>query len=166
MGQSDALAAPERGAFLADFATRWLAAWNSHDTDEVLALLHDDIEWDDKVFWPDVINGIDGVREYTDKIWQVMPDVHFDEIGRFFDPEATRAIVLFQQEGGPPPGVDSGKRFSTHGCDIFLEFRDGKLSRYLASYEITEMMRQLDLLPERGTRLGGGYIVSLMRGQA
>jgi hypothetical protein len=33
-------------AFLRDFADRWLTAWNSQDTDTVLALLHPDVRWD------------------------------------------------------------------------------------------------------------------------
>ncbi len=156
------LEGPERTAFLTDFATRWLEAWNSHDTEQVLALLHDDIEWDDRVFWPEVVNGIAGVRRYVDRIWNVMPDVSFEEIGRFFDPDDTRGVVLFRQQGGPPPGVETEKRFDTHGCDIFLRFEDGKLAHYLSSYEIVDMMRQIDLLPERGGRLGGSYLTSLM----
>jgi nuclear transport factor 2 (NTF2) superfamily protein len=153
----------ERIAFLRDFADRWLAAWNSHDTEQVLALLDDDITWDDRTFWPEVIEGIDGVRRYTDRIWEVMPDVQFDEIGRFFDPDDTRGVVLFRQHGGPPAKVGGDARFDTHGCDIFLQFTEaGLLRRYLASYEITEMMRQLNLLPPRDGKVGGAYLRSLM----
>lgn len=35
--------APLTETFLRDFSTRWLAAWNSHDTEQVLALLHPDV---------------------------------------------------------------------------------------------------------------------------
>ena len=151
-------------AFLHDFAERWLAAWNSHETERLLELLTEDVTWDDRTFWPDIIEGKDGVRTYIERIWQVMPDVAFDEIGRFFDPNGGRAVVLFRQYGGPPPQVDSDNRFDTHGCDIFLRFENGKLRHYLSSYDITEMMRQLELLPPRNGRVGGAYLVSLMKG--
>lgn len=152
-------------AFLDGFATRWLEAWNSHDTDEVLALLSDDIVWDDRTFWPEVISGIAGVRAYVERIWQVMPDVRFDEIGRFFDPDDRRAIVLFRQQGSAPPSVVTGKRFDTHGCDIFLRFGGDHLAHYLSSYDITEMMRQLGMLPARQGRVGGAYHMSLLKGR-
>jgi hypothetical protein len=62
---------------------------------------------------------------------------------------------------GGARGFGAG-RFATHGCDIFLEFRGQKLSRYLAQYEITEMMRQYGALPPRGDLIGGSYLLSLM----
>lgn len=148
--------------FLHDFSARWLRAWNSHETDEVLELLHPDVTWDDRTFWPDVIEGRDGVRTYVDRIWQAMPDVAFDEMGRFFDPAGGRAVVLFRQYGGPPAKVDGDKRFDAHGCDIFLRFDDRLLRHYLSSYDITDMMRQLGMLPERRGRVGGAYHLSLM----
>lgn len=149
-------------AFLRGFATRWLGAWNSHDTDQVLSLLHPDIEWDDTVFWPHVIHGRDAMREYVDRIWKAMPDVHFHEIQLFTAPEDGRAVVLFRQEGSGPPQLDPTRRFSSHGCDIFLEFTDGLLSRYLGQYEITDMMRQLGALPPRNGKIGGAYLLSLL----
>lgn len=152
--------------FLQDFAKRWLAAWNSHDTDRVLALLHPEVIWDDTVFWPEVIHGIDGVRTYVDRIWTVMPDVAFEEVQVFTAPDAGRAVVLFRQEGSGPPRLNPHRRFSTFGCDIFLEFRDGLLARYLGQYEITEMMRQLDALPPREGKVGGAYLLSLLGGRA
>jgi len=148
--------------FLDDFANRWLAAWNSHDTDQVLPLLHDDIEWDDRVFWPEIIYGRPAVQGYVDKIWQAMPDVHFDEIGRFFSPDAARGVVLFRQTGHGPARLNPEKAFDGHGCDIFLKFAEGKLAHYLSAYDIVGMLEQLDALPARGNRLGGAYVMSLL----
>jgi steroid delta-isomerase-like uncharacterized protein len=155
-------ATQDQSAFLESFADRWLDAWNSHDTEQVLALVTQDITWDDRTFWPEVLHGKEALREYVDRIWEVMPDVCFDEIGRFFDPHDMRAIVLFHQRGGAPPKVGGERRFDTHGCDIFLSFHEGKLAHYLAAYDITEMMRQLGLLPPRDGRVGGSYHVSLL----
>ena len=148
--------------FLQAFAQRWLAAWNSHDTERVLDLLHQDIEWEDTVFWTHVIHGMPEMRLYVDKIWEVMPDVQFDDVQVFTAPAAGRALCLFRQHGRGPSGAAEQKQFSTYGCDIFMEFADGKLKRYLAQYEITEMMRQLGMLPARGERIGGSYLMSLL----
>ena len=155
----------ERTAFLADFADRWLAAWNSHDTDRVLDLLHDDIIWDDRVFWPEIIYGRDAMTAYVDKIWDAMPDVSFVEIERFFSPEHLRGVVLFRQTGHGPTGLNPDKTFDQHGCDIFLRFADGKLAHYLSEYDIVGMLEQLEALPARGNRLGGAYVMSLLGAQ-
>lgn len=148
--------------FLEDFCERWLRAWNSHSTDDVLNVLHPSITWDDRTFWPRVLHGHEEVRVYVDKIWQVMHDVQFDEIQRFFAPDALRGLVLFRQYGSGPKQFPAGSKFDTHGCDIFLEFKEGKLSHYLASYDIVEMMRQLGALPDRGDKIGGAYLLSLI----
>ncbi|WP_307799548.1 nuclear transport factor 2 family protein [Pseudonocardia alni] len=154
--------APQTEAFLRDFSRRWLAAWNSHDTERVLEILHPGIRWEDTVFWPEVIDGRDGMRAYVDRIWEVMPDVAFDEVQTFTAPEDGRALCLFRQHGHGPAKLAPDATFSTYGCDIFLEFTDGLLSSYLAQYEITEMMRQLGALPPREDRIGGAYLLSLL----
>jgi predicted ester cyclase len=151
----------EGETFVAAFADRWLAAWNSHDTNQVLDLLHEDVIWDDRTFWPDIIHGIDGVREYADRIWEAMPDVQFEEIERFMAPGRRRGVVLFRQYGSGPARLNASAGFDSHGCDIFLEFRDGKLAHYLASYDIVPMLLQMGALPDKGSQLGGAYLVRL-----
>ncbi|HEX4110176.1 MAG TPA: nuclear transport factor 2 family protein [Solirubrobacteraceae bacterium] len=153
-------------AFLESFCTRWLQAWNSHDTEQVLAVTHPEIQWDDRTFWPEVIHGHEALRAYTEEIWRAMPDVRFDEIERFYAPSAQRAVVLFRQFGSAPAKLGSGGRFDSHGCDIFLGFRDGLLSSYLSSYDIVEMLRQMEALPARGSRLGGAYLMALAGARA
>ncbi|MEU7812226.1 nuclear transport factor 2 family protein [Pseudonocardia sp. NPDC049154] len=161
------MSTPVDEEFLQDYAQRWLAAWNSHDTERLLEILHPEIEWEDLVFWPEVIHGHADMRTYIDKIWEVMPDVHFEDVQVFTAPAAGRALCLFRQSGHGPKGPAADQTFSTYGCDIFLEFRDGRLKRYLAQYEISEMMRQLGMLPARDGRVGGAYLMSLLgRGQA
>jgi steroid delta-isomerase-like uncharacterized protein len=151
-------------AFHADFAVRWLDAWNSHDTDTVLDLVDPEVVWDDRIFWTKVINGTDELRTYVERIWQVMPDVQFEEIQRFVAPDLSRGLVLFRQWGSGPPQLAPDASFETYGCDIFLQFRQGRLSHYLGCYELTDMMRQVDMLPPRGNKIGGAYLMSLLRG--
>lgn len=149
-------------AFLEDYCERWIAAWDSHDPDQLLATFTDDIVWDDKTFWPNVIHGKEELRRYIEKIYAVMPDVRFEEKGRFFDPDQAKAIVLWRMWGSAPPGFPD-KQFDFEGCDIFLGFKDGKLSHYQAAYDITDMMRQLGMLPERNGKIGGAYFMSLLK---
>ncbi|MBL8651788.1 MAG: nuclear transport factor 2 family protein [Sphingopyxis sp.] len=156
------LAGAVTAEFVRDFGNRWEAAWNSHDTERVLALIHPDIRWNDTIFWPDIIHGHDRMRGYIDKIWAVMPDVHFREVQLFSALDSGRALYLFEQTASAPPASGRGTRATTYGCDIFLGFRDGLLSDYMAQYEIADMMRQFGMLPPRNGRIGGAYLLSLM----
>ena len=149
-------------AFLRDFADRWLTAWNSHDTDTVLALLHPDVRWDETVFWPHPLHGREAVRAYVDAIWRAMPGYAVSEVQLFTAAEDGRALVLFRQRGAAPSALGTQQRFDVQGCDIFLGFRDGLLFHYTAAFEIVDMMRQIGALPPRGDRKGGAYLLSLL----
>jgi len=148
--------------FVRGFGSRWEAAWNSHDTERVLALIHPDIRWNDTIFWPDIIHGHAAMRAYIDKIWAVMPDVHFREVQLFSALDCGRALYLFEQTASAPPASGKDTKATTYGCDIFLGFRDGLLSDYMAQYEIADMMRQFGMLPSRNGRIGGAYLLSLL----
>jgi steroid delta-isomerase-like uncharacterized protein len=145
----------------ADFADRWLAAWNSHDTEQVFALLDEDIIWDDRVFWYEVIHDREAMRPYMDKIWQAMPDVVFTEIERFTNADDTRGLVLFEQSGSGPAKLDPDQRFRSHGCDIWLRFHQGRLAHYLGAYDIVGMLEQLGAIPARGRRTASAHLLSL-----
>ena len=149
--------------FARDFGHRWEAAWNSHDTDMVMALLHPQIRWNDTIFWPEIIHGHEKMRSYVDKIWEVMPDAHYREVQLFTAPESGRALYLFEQTASAPPSTGSQKVATTYGCDILLGFKDGLLCDYMAQYEITEMLRQFGMLPPREGRMGGAYLMSLTK---
>ena len=153
-------------AWVREFAGRWEDAWNSHRTDDVMALLHPEIEWDDRIFWTDVLHGHDEVRTYVDTIWEVMPDVRFEEVQLFTGGPEHGGVYLFRQTASAPARFETDKVAVTHGSDIFLEFRDGLLLRYMAQYEISEMMRQFGVLPPRGGRIGGAYLLSLLHRRA
>lgn len=153
---------PITAEFARSFGHRWEAAWNSHSTEEVIALLHPEIRWNDTIFWPEIIYGHAQMCDYIDKIWKVMPDVHFKEVQFFTAAESGRALYLFEQTASAPPSF-AKKTAKTYGCDILLGFRDGLLCDYMAQYELTEMMRQFEMLPPRAGRIGGAYLMSLLK---
>ena len=65
--------------------------------------IHPDIRWNDTIFWPEIIHGHAAMRAYVDKIWAVMPDVHFREVQLFSAVDAGRALYLFEQTSSAPP---------------------------------------------------------------
>jgi len=91
-----------------------------------------------------------------------MPGYRVSEIQLFTAEDDGRALVFFRQRGAAPAALRTDRRFEVQGCDIFLGFRDGLLSRYTASFEIADMLRQLGALPPRGDMKGGAYLMSLL----
>src|SRR3954471_9455270 len=63
--------------WIEDFVGRWTAAWNSHDPERLLALMTDDIVYDDSA-WPTTMRGHDDVREFLHHTWRGIPDLHFE----------------------------------------------------------------------------------------
>ena len=65
------------------FAAEWIATWNSHDLDRILAHYTDDFEFASPVIVQvvgeptGVLRGKDAVREYWRKALQRVPDIQF-----------------------------------------------------------------------------------------
>jgi steroid delta-isomerase-like uncharacterized protein len=158
MAQNQAtLAEPVDRAFVDDFAERWLEAWNSHDAEKVLALMADDIVYDDSA-WPTTMRGHAEVRDFLAHTWRAFPDLRFEPIdGPLVDPDQPKAAFYWRGFGthsGPidPPGLaPTGRRMEIEGGD-FHEYRDGKLVRLRIVFDMARAMRQLGALPEPGTR--------------
>jgi steroid delta-isomerase-like uncharacterized protein len=143
--------------FAEDFAARGLEAWNSHEQERILALMHEDCVYEDSA-WPRTMRSHADVREFLDSVWQAFPDLRFEpDHGPFVDP--TERAAAFYWRGyathtGPldPPGLaPTGRRIQPEGGD-FHEYRDGKLSRVRIVFDMADTMRQLGVLPATGSR--------------
>ena len=70
------------------FADDWVRAWNAHDVEAVLEHFHDDVVFTSPVVarvLPDtggVVRGKDALRHYWTTALALLPDLHFDVIGR------------------------------------------------------------------------------------
>jgi steroid delta-isomerase-like uncharacterized protein len=153
-------AAPESMASIEwtrDFALQWLAAWNSHEVDRVLALMTEDIEYRDDA-WPKAMRGHADVREFIDSTWRATPDMTFELIaGPYVIPGEPRAAFHWRGWGtqtGPldPPGfAPTGRRWEVDGVD-FHEYRDGRICKLRIAFDIMTASRQLGLMPSAGSR--------------
>ena len=82
----------------------WIAAWNSHDLERVLALYAEDSEMtSDKIpaLGFDVsgtLRGKDRLRAYWSKALQLLPNLHFDLIDTYVSPDSV--VVFYQNERG------------------------------------------------------------------
>jgi steroid delta-isomerase-like uncharacterized protein len=143
-------------AFVEDFAERWLEAWNSHDPEKLLALMTDDIVYDDSA-WPKTMHGHGDVRAFLEHTWRAFPDLRFEPVGpplvAAAEPKAAIYWRGFGTHTGPidPPGLaPTGRRMEIEGGD-FQEYRDGKVARLQIVFDMARAMRQLGSLPEPGT---------------
>jgi len=143
--------------WLDGFIKRWEAAWDSHDPDRVLALMTDDIHYEDSA-WPQPMNGHDEVREFLESVWKSLPDAHFGFIeGPFLHPSEPKAAFYWRGTGtnsGPtdPPGLKpTGKSLDFYGVDVH-EYRDEKVANLKIVFDMADVMRQLGALPGQGGR--------------
>jgi steroid delta-isomerase-like uncharacterized protein len=150
-------AATSAGSDLKDFTERYAAAWNGCDTDAMAELLTDDIVWVDPAL-PEPARGVPAVQDFMRTSFQAFPDLRFGE------PDAPHLSVNGDQvawawtmEGtfrGPidPPGfAPTGKHMKVTGVDLW-QMRDGRIADYRAFYDMNELVRQLGILPEPGSR--------------
>jgi len=63
--------------WIRDFVRRWLEAWNSHDAEQVLGFLTDDVEIRDDS-WPKTMHGHGDAREFLEALWRAIPDMTFE----------------------------------------------------------------------------------------
>ena len=145
-------------SFVADFFERWAAAWNSHDPEQLLALMTEDIVYDDSA-WPRTMHGHDDVREFLASAWRALPDLEFRMTeGPFVLAGEPKAAFYWTGTGtftGPldPPGfAPTGARIEFDGFDLH-EYRDGRVCRLRILFDMLDVSRQIGLMPQQGSRL-------------
>jgi ketosteroid isomerase-like protein len=91
-------------AHLASLGREWIAAWNSHDLERVLALYAEDSEMtSDRIpamgFDPSgTLRGKDRIRTYWAKALTLLPDLHFELIDTYVSPDSI--VVFYQNQRG------------------------------------------------------------------
>jgi hypothetical protein len=100
VAEGEVVSTPEPRAFTED----WLAAWNRHDVDAVLAHFRDDVVFTSPVaarVVPEskgVVRGKAALREYWTAALKTMPDLHFEIVG-VYQGESVLVINYRNQRG-------------------------------------------------------------------
>ena len=142
-------------AWIGGFAERWLGAWNSHDPERLLALMTDDIVYDDSA-WPVTMRGHDDVRVFLRFAWRAFPDLRFETVERPYRLGEDKAAFWWRGRGtmnGPlePPGfAPTGRSWEVDGVD-FHEYREGRIVRLRIIFDVADVSRQVGLLPAPGS---------------
>ena len=142
--------------WIRDFVGRWLAAWNSHQAEQVLAFLTEDVEIRDDS-WSKTMHGHDDAREFLEALWRAIPDMTFELLeGPYVIPDEPRASFHWRGSGtftGPmdPPGfAPTGRSWEADGVD-FQEYRDGRIAKLRAAFDMMSVSRQLGVMPAVGS---------------
>jgi steroid delta-isomerase-like uncharacterized protein len=142
-------------ALLADWAAKFLKAWNALDPEAVASLCTEDILWSDPST-PQPLSGHDGVREFVELTATALPDFHVIETAPpYFSPGSTRVLSPYRMTGtmlGPMSGfAPTGRTIAVDGVDDWT-FRDGLLCSYTSHYDTLDVTRQLGIMPAEGSR--------------
>jgi steroid delta-isomerase-like uncharacterized protein len=152
------------------FTKRYVAAWNACDVDAMAELIADDIMWADPAL-PEPACGVPAVQEFIRMSFRAFPDLRFSEP----DPPHLTAggeqvAWAWTMEGtmkgsvDPPGFAPTGRRMRVDGVDLW-RMRDGRIARYRAFYDATDLARQLGIMPPSGSR-AERITVALQRLQA
>jgi steroid delta-isomerase-like uncharacterized protein len=142
---------------LREFAARYLASWNDHNVQAMADLLTDDIVWTDPAL-PEPARGVAAVQEFMRASWQAFPDLRFEEPNPpHLSINGDAVAWAWRMHGtmtGPiePPGfAPTGKAMTVDGVDLWT-MRDERIAVYRAFYDLTDLTRQLGILPAPGSR--------------
>lgn len=156
-----------------NFAERWVSRWNAHDVEGVLALVSDDVTWEDPSLERPA-RGHEEAREYVASLFRAFPDISWSmPIGLCISPQDRDGIVRIAQPWachgtvlGPidPPGfAPTGKAFQLEGVDLWeMRLAEDRLRRVISHYDALEFARRIELMPGRGSR-GERTMVRLQR---
>ena len=151
------MATRPRTSAIRQVSDAWMAGWNNKDAEALVALIADDLTYDDPA-WPTTMRRAADVRAFTSACWRSMPDMQFTEpLGVFSARNGQRAVAPWHMTAtftGPmePPGfAPTGDRIEIDGVDVF-EVHDGKISRLSTYYDMADLMRQTGFMPPRGSR--------------
>ena len=132
----------------------YLNAWNSHDAQAVGAFFAPDAIYDDRGA-AEVARGPQEISAHAARVFEAFPDLRF-EITRIAEGEDFSAgewRAEMTHEGELFGLAGTGRTLTAEGVDV-ATFGDGDLISHLVSYyDGAAMMRDLGLLPGRGSRV-------------
>jgi len=134
---------------------QFVAAWNSRDAEQLLSLMAYDVMYDD-AGWPAYMHGHTDVRAFLESTWRAVPDLSFAHDDTVLVAPSGTNTARYWTGAGTHTGVWSarsdpnGRQFQFRGAS-FLEIHDGELRRIRVVYDVTDMRRQLGVLPARSS---------------
>jgi steroid delta-isomerase-like uncharacterized protein len=134
----------------------FINSWNVHDADRALALLSDDVVWQD-VAIPQSMRGKAAVRPYIQGWFTAFPDMKAAVKNRVVTEDQVASEVEFngthtgplQMTSGAPSIAATGKKVTGKGT-YFLRIKNGKAVEVHTYPDAAGLMMQLGLVPPPG----------------
>jgi steroid delta-isomerase-like uncharacterized protein len=131
----------------------FIAAWNDHEPDRAVAVLSDDVAWQD-VGSPEVMRGKTAVRQYMQTWFTAFPDMKSVVKNRVVTEDQLAAEIEFtgtntgplQLAPGAPAIPATGRRVLGKGT-YFVRIKNGKGVEVHSYPDAAGLMMQLGLMP-------------------
>jgi steroid delta-isomerase-like uncharacterized protein len=132
----------------------YLDAWNSHEPDAVAAFFAPDGVYDDRGA-EIVVAGRVEIRDHVASFQAACSDLRFELVRAahgedFTAGEWTASMTHDGELEGLKP---TGRRLTSAGVDVATLDSEGRIAHLVSYYDAAAMMRDLGLLPARGSRL-------------
>jgi steroid delta-isomerase-like uncharacterized protein len=153
-----------RAGELSDYLERWEAAWNTHDLDQLQALVTEDIVCEDPAMFGETVHGRSEFRAFAELFFRAFPDVNLEGTGALYPALQGTGLALPWRMTGtftgelafwgkrygskPPAWAPTGRSIDIEGIDLY-ELRDGLISRHTLIYDLYDFTQQIGLLPPR-----------------
>lgn len=136
---------------------KFIAGWNAHDPDQAIAVLSEDVVWQD-VSNPEPMRGKDAIRAYFMGWFTAFPDLNSKVKNRVVTEDQIAAEVEFtgtnsgplQLAPGAPAIPATGKKVTGRGT-YFVRVRNGKGVEVHSYPDAAGLMMQLGLMPMPGS---------------
>jgi steroid delta-isomerase-like uncharacterized protein len=135
-------------AALSPLLEEWLAAFNTGDTERLLALYTGEAVWEEVAIGLET-RGPDEIRTHLERLFTASPDINYDVTGGFVaDDHAVLEWVVTGTYRADFPGLPpaTGQPFSFRGASVFT-LADGKISHYTEYWDAYTFLMQLGELP-------------------
>jgi steroid delta-isomerase-like uncharacterized protein len=137
----------------------YLDAWNSHDPAAVASFFAAGALYDDRGAG-ETATGPEAIRAHAASVIEAFPDLHFELVraahGEDFTAGHWRAAMTHR---GELSGLRAtGRAVTSEGVDVATLGADGKVTHLVSFYDGAAIMRDLGLLPARGSRLERAFV--------
>ena len=124
-------------------ASRWIAAWNSHDVERVLDVFTEDVVYEDVAFG--VVNhGAAELRAFAAANFAAVPDFRVELVESSV--KGGRGTIEWMLSGTDVGLFKTGKRFSVRGVAV-IELDGHRISRNSDFFDLATVLRQVGVLP-------------------
>ena len=132
----------------------YLEAWNLHNPDAVAAFFAPDAVYDDRGAGT-VAGGIEAIRAHVASVQASFSDLHFELVRAAHGEDFTAGEwTASMTHNGELEGLRAtGRQVSSAGVDVATLDEQGQISHLVSYYDGAAIMRELGVLPRRGSRL-------------